>query len=169
MNNWNFSSRRILSPPAWTWDGFLWNSMNLRSWWTGSGGGKCRYYFFKRTSERKTVAPMKQWCSVAQSCLTVSDPVDYSTPGFPLLHHLPGVCSDSRPLSWWCHPTISSVAPFCPQSFPASGSFPVSLLFASGAKVLELQHQSFQWIFRLIKQGGRANSRRRVQSHEQKK
>ena len=39
----------------------------------------------------------------------------------------PGVCSNSCPLSQWCHPTISSsVAPFssCPQSFPASGSFP---------------------------------------------
>ena len=47
----------------------------------------------------------------------------------------PGVGSNSSPLSWWCHPTISSsVAPFssCPQSFPASGSFPVSQLFTSG-------------------------------------
>ena len=47
----------------------------------------------------------------------------------------PGICSNSCPLSWWCHPTISSsVIPFssCPQSFPASGSFPVSQLFVSG-------------------------------------
>ena len=39
------------------------------------------------------------------------------------------------PLSWWCHPTVSSaVIPFssCPQSFPASGSFQMSQLFASG-------------------------------------
>ena len=46
----------------------------------------------------------------------------------------PGVCSDSHPLSWWCHPIISSsVGPFssCLQSFPALGSFPVSWLFAS--------------------------------------
>ena len=46
----------------------------------------------------------------------------------------PRVCSNSCPLSQWCHPTISSsVASFssCPQSFPASGSFPTSLLFAS--------------------------------------
>ena len=66
----------------------------------------------------------------------------------------PGVCSNSRPLSWWCHPAISSVAllfSFCLQSFPASRSFPMSWLFASGAKVLELQvqYQSFQWIFRI--------------------
>ena len=49
----------------------------------------------------------------------------------------PGVCSNSCPLSQWCHPTISfSVAPFssCPQSFSASGSFPMSQLFASGGQ-----------------------------------
>ena len=47
----------------------------------------------------------------------------------------PGVGSNSCLLSWWCHPTISSsVTRFssCPQSFPASGSFPMSGLFASG-------------------------------------
>ena len=47
------------------------------------------------------------------------------------------VCSGSCPLSQWCHPTISSsVVPFssCPQFFPASGSFPVSWLFASGGQ-----------------------------------
>ena len=45
----------------------------------------------------------------------------------------PGVHSDSRPSSQWCHPAISSsVVPFssCPQSLPASGSFPMSQLFA---------------------------------------
>ena len=53
---------------------------------------------------------------------------------FPCPSLSPGVCSNSCPLSWWCHPTISScVIPFSsfPQSFPASGSFPVSQLFAS--------------------------------------
>ena len=53
----------------------------------------------------------------------------------------PGVCSNSCPLSWWCHPTISSsVIPFssCSQSFPASGSFPVSQLFASGGLSIEV-------------------------------
>ena len=47
----------------------------------------------------------------------------------------PQACSDSYPLSWWCHPTISSSAtPFSSylQSFPASGSFPMSQLFTSG-------------------------------------
>ena len=49
----------------------------------------------------------------------------------------PRVYSDSSPLSWWCHPTISSsVVPFSSrhQSFPASGSFPRSQLFTSGGQ-----------------------------------
>jgi len=49
----------------------------------------------------------------------------------------PGVCTNSHPLSWWCHLTISSsVVPFfsCLQSFPASGSFQMSQFFASGGQ-----------------------------------
>ena len=49
----------------------------------------------------------------------------------------PRVYSNSCPLSWWCHPTISSsVIPFssCPQSFPASESFPTNQLFSSGGQ-----------------------------------
>ena len=48
----------------------------------------------------------------------------------------PGACSNSCPLSRWCHPTISSsVVPFfCLQSFPASGSFPMSWFFTSGGQ-----------------------------------
>ena len=49
----------------------------------------------------------------------------------------PRACSNSGPSSWWCHPTISSsVVPFssCPQSFPASGSFPMNQFFTSGAQ-----------------------------------
>ena len=48
-----------------------------------------------------------------------------------------GVHPNPCPSSWWCHPTISSsVVPFssCPQSLPASGSFPMSQLFASGGQ-----------------------------------
>ena len=51
----------------------------------------------------------------------------------------PGVCSNSCPLSWWFHPTISSfVVPFSsyPQSFLASGSFPISQIFASGSQIV---------------------------------
>ena len=49
----------------------------------------------------------------------------------------PGVCSNSCPLRWWCYLIISSsIAPFsfCLQSFPASGSFPMSWLFSSGGQ-----------------------------------
>ena len=49
----------------------------------------------------------------------------------------PGVYSNSCPSSWWCHPIIlSSVVPFssCPQSFPTSGSFPMSQFSASGGQ-----------------------------------
>ena len=71
----------------------------------------------------------------------------------PCFSPTPGACSNSCPSSQWCHPTISSsvlLFSSCLQSFPASGSFPLSQFFAQVAKVLELQlqHQSFQWIFR---------------------
>ena len=48
-------------------------------------------------------------------------------------------CSNSCPLSWWCHPTISSsVIPFssCLLSFPASGSFPINWLVSSGGQCI---------------------------------
>ena len=58
-----------------------------------------------------------------------------SIPGLPVHYQwTPRACSNSYPLSWWCHPIISSsVVPFssCHQSFPASGSFLMSWLFAS--------------------------------------
>ena len=52
----------------------------------------------------------------------------------------PGVYSDSHPLSWWYHPTIStSVVPFsCLQYFPASGSFQVSHFFISGGQSIRV-------------------------------
>ena len=75
-------------------------------------------------------------CSlVAQSCLTLYDPVDCSTPGFPVHHQLPGITQ--TPSSQWCHPIFSfSVIPFssCLRSFPASGSFPISQFFSSGGQ-----------------------------------
>ena len=70
------------------------------------------------------------------SCVWLYDPIKCSTPGLPV-HHQLRVYSNSCTLSWWWHPTISSfVVPFssCLQSFPASGSFPMSQLFASGGQ-----------------------------------
>ena len=69
------------------------------------------------------------------------DPVNHSTPGLPCSSPTPGVYSNSYPSSRWCHPAISSsVVPFssCPQSLPASGSFPMSQLFTWGAQSTEV-------------------------------
>ena len=65
------------------------------------------------------------------------DPMNCSMPGFPVHHQLPETCSNSCPSSQWCHPTISSsVICFSSrlQPFPASGSFQMSQLFASGGQ-----------------------------------
>ena len=74
---------------------------------------------------------------VTQSCLTLCDPMNHSTPGLPVHHQLPESTQTHVHWSWWPHPTISSsVIPFspCPQSFPALGSFQMSQLFASGGE-----------------------------------
>ena len=82
-------------------------------------------------------------------------PMECSTPGFLVLYHLPELAQTHPcPLSQWCHPTISSsVVPFssCPQSFPESGSFPMSQLFMSGGQSTGAltSAQSFQRIFRV--------------------
>ena len=75
-------------------------------------------------------------CSVTKLCPTPYNPMECNLPGFPVLYSLP-VCSNLCPLSEWCYPTTSSsVALFssCPQSFPASASFPFSWLFTSGGQ-----------------------------------
>ena len=74
-------------------------------------------------------------CSVSKLYPTLCDPMIFSTPGFSVLNYL-WACPNSWPLSQWCHPAIStSVTPFsCCHSFPASGSFPMSQLFASGGR-----------------------------------
>ena len=64
----------------------------------------------------------------------------------------PGVHPNSCPSSQWCHPAIwSSVVPFssCPQSLPASESFPMSWLFASGGQSIRALSSTLQLIFRV--------------------
>ena len=79
------------------------------------------------------------WLSLF-SCSVNSDalwPCGLQPASLPCPSLSPGVCSDSRPLSWWCYLTILSSAAlfsFCLQSFQASGSFPMSRLFASGGQ-----------------------------------
>ena len=78
--------------------------------------------------------------SVQFSCSVVSDslrPHESQHARPPCPSPTPGIHADSRPSSQWCHPTISSsVVPFssCPQSLPASKSFPMSQLFAWGGQ-----------------------------------
>ena len=82
-----------------------------------------------------------QFSSVTQWCMTQPRELQHSRPPCPT--PTPGVYPNSCSLSRWCHPTVSSsVIPFssCPQSFPASGSFQMSQLFASGGQIV---HYSF--------------------------
>ena len=75
-------------------------------------------------------------CSVTKSC-PILWPHGLQHTRLPCLPLTPGICSNSCPLSRWCHRTISSsVVPLssCPQSFPASGSFLMTWLFASGGQ-----------------------------------
>ena len=82
--------------------------------------------------------------SVQFSCSVVSNflqPHGLQHSRLPCPSPIPRAFSNSCPLSQWCHPTISSpVIPFstCPQSFPTSGSFPMSQLFASGGQSIEV-------------------------------
>ena len=83
-----------------------------------------------------TILKLFQFSSVAQLCLTLR-PHESQHARPPCPSPTPGVHPNPCPSSRWCHPTISSsIVPFssCPQSFPASGSFQMSQLFASGGQ-----------------------------------
>ena len=94
-------------------------------------------------SLEKTVI-LRKFSSVQFNCSVVYDSLrphglQHTTPPCP--SPIPRVYSNSSPLNWWCHPTISSsVVPFssCPQFFPASGSFQMSQLFASGGQSIKV-------------------------------
>ena len=103
------------------------------------------------------IKKLRIWALLIFSCTVVSNSLwprglQHARPPCP--SPTPRACSNSYPLSQWCHPTISSsMAPFssCLQSFPASGSFLISRLFTLSGQSIEasVQHQSFQWIFRI--------------------
>ena len=126
---------------------------------------------FWHAIEKKTISPWEgqewqidgdrlvQFSSVTQSCPTLCDPMDCSTPGFPIHHQLPELAQTHV---HWVNDDIQPSCPVilfsCLQSFPASGSFSMHQHFKTGgkkknkkqvARVLELhlQHQPFQWIF----------------------
>ena len=126
-----------------------------------------------------------QLSSAAQSCPMLCDPMDCSTPSFPVHHQLPELTqTPSSPSSQWCHQTISSsVVPFssCLQSLPTSRSFPMSQFFPSGgqsigasasASVLPMNIQDWfpwgltGWIFLLSKGLWRVSYNTIVQKHQ---
>ena len=87
-------------------------------------------------------------CSVAKSCPTLCDPVDYSMPGFPLLHYLPEFAQTHV---HWVSDTIQPSHPLLTPSPPAS-VFPSIRVFSNESalqirwsKYWKLQHQSFQF------------------------
>ena len=97
-----------------------------------------------------------QWLLLScQAVSTSSRPHGLQHARLPCPSLFPGVCLSSCPPNQWCYPTISSSVVlffFCLQFSPASGSFPMSWLLpfqlAKGLE-LKLQHQSFQWVFRV--------------------
>ena len=98
-------------------------------------------FYYKAPVERQSLNfqfLMGYCCSGAKSCPIIFDPMDWMQhTRLPCPSLSPRVCSNSWPLSWWCHPTISSsVVPFSSfiQSFQASESFPRSQLFTSGGQ-----------------------------------
>ena len=112
--------------------------MNIRDWFHYGNLRAFLINFLSTGAESKVNKP--SWIRI--NSIQFSSVVSYSLWPHEPQHARPpcpsstsGVYPNSCPLSWWCHPTIlSSVIPFssCPQSFPASGSFPMSQLFASG-------------------------------------
>ena len=97
------------------------------------------------------VAFISQFSSVSQSCMTLCDPMDFSMPYFPVHHQLLDL---SQTHAHWVSDTIQPAHPLLPPSSPAfnfsqhQGLFQWVSSSHQVAKVLEFQHQFFQWIFR---------------------
>ena len=114
--------------------------MNTQDWspsgWTGwiSLQSKGLSRVFSNSDSPKAV--YTHCCSVPNSCPSLCDPRGLQHSRLLCSSPSPWVCPSSCPLNWWCHPTISCSVTFffCPQSFPASGSFSVSWLFALGGQ-----------------------------------
>ena len=95
------------------------------------------YFVQNKVLLRMRICRLSFFSSVTQSCVTLCDPMDCSTLGFPVHHQLPELAHTQCSLSQWCRPIISSsVIPFSSllQSFPISGSFPRSQFFTSSGQ-----------------------------------
>ena len=108
----------------------------------------------KKKVQNKTDNTPYCCCSVVELCLTLCDPMDCSTPVFPIPHHL---LEFTQTRVHWVGDAIQPSHPLSSPSPPAfnpsqhQGLFPMSQFFTSDGQVLEpqLRHQSSQWIFRI--------------------
>ena len=92
-------------------------------------------------------------CSITKSCPILHNPMDYKCARLPCPSSSPWVCQSSCPLHQWCHPVISfSVALFSFNLPQHQGLFQLISSLHQVVKVLELQlqHESFQWVFKVI-------------------
>ena len=146
-----------------------------------SGGARpCPHFGFWSSRLQNRVSSVQFRCSVMSDSVTSWISACQASLSIPTPRAYPNSC----PLTWWCHPTISySVSSFfsCPQSFPASGSFPMSWLFTSGgqsigtlasASGLLMNIQGWSplgltgWIFLVSKGLSRVFSNTTVQKHQ---
>ena len=117
------------------------------------GAWDCFERNFISNYSRSVLIEFSCCCSVTQSCLTLCNPMDCSMPGFSVLYYLPEFAQTHV---HWVSDAIQPSHPLFPTSPLAlnlsqhQGLFQWVSSSHRVAKVLQLQHQSFQWIFRLI-------------------
>ena len=116
------------------------------SWWCLTGLWGCTFFYIL------CFLHIHQTCWFSRSVMSDTlQPHVLKHARLPCPSPTPGACSNSCPLSWWCHPTISSSVIPSPPAFNLSqnqGLFQWVSSLPQVVKVLELQHQSFQWRFR---------------------
>ena len=162
LSQWWWPCRMSLGvflPLQFFWKSLRWigNSYSLNIWWSfllKPSGLRLQHVgrFLNIVSTSLFVIGL--FNSIAQSCLTLCNPMNRSTPGLPIHHQLP------ESTQTHIHRVGNAIQPSHPLSFPSRPAFNLSQhqgLFKwvssshQVAKVLEfqLQHQSFQWIFRI--------------------
>ena len=112
-------------------------------------------YHFPQWTSRLIMLNFELCCSLAKLVLTLCDPIDCSRPGFLVSHFPVPLVEFAQTHVQWVgdaiQPSHALSSPSAAFNLPESRSFPVSQLFMSGGQSIgaQLQHQSFQWIFRV--------------------
>ena len=113
-----------------------------KTWWVGCGHSRQEWKDLGETDSERPWG-LHSYCLihiVQFSCSVMSDslrPHGLQHARLPCPPPIPRACSNSCPLNWWCHTTISfSIVPFSSflQSFPASGPFPMNQFLTSGGQ-----------------------------------